>query len=89
MMPGSAADLYRLDGHAAAGVLHEIFAVEMTTASCACAACKRVSAAGALHPYGGAMGSVLRCPSCEALLLCITSGPKGHFLGLRGILHVS
>ncbi len=64
------------------------FAVEMTTASCTCASCRRVSAVGALYLYGGAIGSVLRCPSCEALVLCITSGPKGHFIELRGILHV-
>jgi hypothetical protein len=89
MTAASAADPCRLDGNAAAGILHEIFAVEMTTASCTCAACSRVSAVGALLLYGGAMGSVLRCPSCEALVLCITSGPAGCFLELRGILHVA
>jgi hypothetical protein len=34
------------------------------------------------------MGAVLRCASCEAVVLCITSGPAGHFLELRGIVHV-
>ncbi len=84
----SGEDLYRLDGNGAAGVLQEVFAVEMTTASCTCPACGRVSALGALHLYGGAMGSVLRCASCDTLLLCITSGPAGHFLELRAILHL-
>jgi len=65
-------DLVRLDGNGAAGVLREVFAVEMTTASCTCAACGRVSAVGGLLLYGGAMVTVLRCPSCEALVLCIT-----------------
>jgi hypothetical protein len=81
-------DLFRLNFNAAAGVLHEVFAVEMTTASCTCASRGRVSAVGALHPYGGPMGSVLRCPSCEALVLCITSGPAGRFLESRGLVHV-
>ena len=81
-------DALRLDGNGAAGVLRELFAVEMTIASCTCAACGRRSAVGALHLYGGAMGSVLRCPSCEALVLAITSGPAGWFVELRGIVHV-
>jgi hypothetical protein len=78
----------RLDGNAAAGVLREVFAVDMTTASCCCADCGRRSAVGALYLYGGAMGSVLRCPSCEALVLAITSGPAGWFVEVRGIVHV-
>lgn len=77
-----------LDGNAAAGVLGEVFAAEMTTASCRCPECGRRSAVGALHLYGGAIGSVLRCPSCEALVLAITSGPAGWFVELRGIVHV-
>jgi len=81
-------DLVRLDGNGAAGVLREVFAVEMTTASCIFAACGRVSAVGGLLLYGGAMVTVLRCPSCEALVLCITSVPSGHFIELRGIVHV-
>ena len=86
-MGASGEDLV-LDGNGAAGLLREVFAVEMTTASCTCAECGRVSAVGALHLYGGAMGSVLRCPSCEALVLCITSVPFGLFIELRGIVHV-
>ena len=88
MTGASGEDLSRLDGNGAAGVLREVFAVEMTTASCTCATCGRSSAVGGLHLYGGAMGTVLRCPSCGALVLCITSGPKGHFIELRGIVHV-
>jgi hypothetical protein len=60
----------------------------MTTASCSCAVCGRVSAIGALQLYGGAMGSVLRCPSCETLVLCVTSGPAGHFIELRAVMHI-
>jgi uncharacterized protein DUF6510 len=84
----SGEDLYRLDGNGAAGMLQEVFAVEMTTASCTCPACGLVSAVGALHLYGGAMGCVLRCASCETLVLCITSVPSGHFIELRAILRV-
>ena len=80
--------LSRLDGNGGAGVLQQIFAVEMTTASSTCPDCGRVSEVGALHLYGGAMGCVLRCPACEALMLCITSGRAGYFIELRGVVHV-
>jgi hypothetical protein len=89
MTPASAEDPLRLDGNSAAGELQEVFAVEMTTASCACATCRRDSAVGALYLYGGPMGCVLRCPNCEAIVLCVTRVPVGHFIELRGILHVS
>jgi hypothetical protein len=81
-------DLLRLDGNSAAGVLQEIFAPEMTAASCTCASCRRVSAIGALYMYGGPMGCVLRCPSCEAIVLCVTSVPAGRFIQLRGVVRV-
>lgn len=84
----SSEELVRLDGNGAAGMLREVFAVEMTTAACTCAACGRVSAVGRLLLYGGAMGSVLRCPSCEALVLRVTSGPTGHFIELHAVMHV-
>lgn len=70
----------QLDGNAAAGVLREVFTAEMTTASCRCAECGRRAAVGALHLYGGAIG----CPSCEGLVLAITSGPAGWFVELPG-----
>jgi hypothetical protein len=81
-------EFVRLDGNGAAGVLREVFAVEMTTASCTCAACGQASAVGGLLLYGGAMGSVLRCPSCEALVLCLTSVPSGHVVESRGVMLV-
>ncbi len=84
----SGEELSRLDGNSAAGVLQEVFAVEMTTAACTCAACRHVSAVGALYLYGGAMGCVLRCSNCEAMLLCITSVPAGHYVGMEGIVHI-
>jgi hypothetical protein len=81
-------ELDRLDGNAAAGILREVFAVEMTTSSCTCAACRQSSPVSALLLYGGATGAVLRCPRCEALVLCITRVRSGHVIELQGIVHV-
>ncbi len=87
-MTSLAEELLRLDGNSAAGVLQEVFAPEMTSASCTCASCRRVSAIGALYLYGGPTGCVLRCPSCEATVLCVTSVPARHFIQLRGVVRV-
>ncbi len=77
-----------LDGNGAAGVLREIFAHEMTGASCTCASCKRESAIGTLLLYGGALGTVLRCPSCEAVVLRITQTPWRWTLEIRGVVRI-
>jgi hypothetical protein len=61
----------RLDGNAAAGLLSEVFAVEMTVALETCASCGTTRAIGATHVYSDAPGVVLRCPACEAILICI------------------
>ena len=82
------ADL-RLDGNAAAGLLSAVFAAEMTTATGTCAACGASNALGAAHVYAQAPGTVIRCPSCTAMLMCVVRFPDGSFIldltGLRRI----
>jgi hypothetical protein len=82
------ADL-RLDGNAAAGLLSEVFAVEMTTAEGTCAGCGAVNVFAAAQLYAQAPGTVLRCPACTAVLLCVVRFPDGSFVvdlsGLRRI----
>lgn len=75
----------RLDGNAAAGLLREVFAVEMTTAVGTCAHCGKVGPVGEALLYGGELGVVLRCAGCEGLLVCITHTPRGYWLDLRGL----
>ena len=59
-------DDLRLDGNAAAGLLQELFAFEITTAITICEGCGRASPVGALLFYGQHLGAVLRCPAAEA-----------------------
>ncbi len=56
-----------LDGNAIAGLLQEVFAVEMTTAIGTCGGCGAAGPVGAVHVYRGA-GIVLRCPHCNNVL---------------------
>ena len=79
----------RLDGNAAAGLLSEVFASEMTTATGTCASCGAANVLGSAHLYGHAPGAVLRCPSCTAVLMCVVCFPDGGLVvdlsGLRRI----
>lgn len=82
------ADL-RLDGNAAAGILSEVFAAEMTTATGTCAGCGATNVFATAQLYAQAPGAVLRCPNCTAVLLCIVRLPEGGLVvdltGLRRI----
>jgi hypothetical protein len=78
----------RLDGNAAAGVLSEIFAVEMTSALCTCAHCGHVAPLGSLVLYGGQVGMVLRCPTCEQVQMRLVRIPERggqYWIDMRGI----
>jgi Family of unknown function (DUF6510) len=61
----------RLDGNAAAGLLSEVFVPDITTTRAMCANCGAIRALGALPVYGQTMGAVMRCPTCDAVVLRI------------------
>ena len=77
-------DELRLDGNAIAGLLAEVFAVEMTSAHGTCGHCGAVDAVGAVHVYKAA-GYVLRCPSCESVLGKLVTDGKRTWIDLRGL----
>jgi hypothetical protein len=62
----------RLDGNAAAGILSEIFVPDITAALSTCASCGETPPVGALFVYTHGMGTVIRCPSCDGVGLCVT-----------------
>jgi len=66
------ADALRLDGNAAAGILSELFIPDLTAARATCAGCGATGAVGALLVYAHGMGTVMRCSSCNAVVLCVT-----------------
>ena len=79
-----------LDGNAVAGLLQEVFALEMTNAMARCQSCGATNAVGSLRVFRGA-AVALHCPHCEETLLTIVKdGPRVWmaFVGLRA-LHVS
>jgi hypothetical protein len=77
------ADL-RLDGNAAAGLLAEVFRMEMTTAEVTCAGCGTVAAVAELMLYGHDMGAILRCARCDTPVIRLVRARRHHWLDLRG-----
>jgi ribosomal protein S27E len=78
------ADL-KLDGNALGGAFGEIFVGELTVARATCDSCGAVREVGALAVYAQAPGAVVRCPSCEAVLLRVARGKGRIWLDLRGV----
>ena len=75
-----------LDGNAAAGLLREIFAVELTVSPAECANCGREGELGTLLAFVQAPGLVLRCPACEQVMLRIVQTPEATYLDARGVV---
>ena len=83
-------DALMLDGNAVAGLLQEMFAVEMTTALETCGGCGATEAIGATHVFRGA-GIVMRCPHCHGALVTIVRADSQVWVGFPGVstIHVA
>ena len=77
-------DELMLDGNAVAGLLQEVFAVEMTTAVGTCSSCGTAGPLGAVHVYRGA-SIVLRCQHCANTLAKIGKSGSRVWIDLTGI----
>jgi len=84
----SVADALRLDGNAAAGILSELFVPDLTAARVTCAHCGATRAVGALLVYAHGMGTVVRCSSCDAVVLCVTRTATQVWLDPTGVRRI-
>jgi Family of unknown function (DUF6510) len=73
-----------LDGNTAAGLLQEVFSVEMTTAIGTCNGCGASEPVGAMRAFRGA-GIVMRCPHCDNALITIARSDTIAWIGLPGV----
>jgi hypothetical protein len=81
-------DEQRLDGNAVAGILGEVFALEITTARTACVGCGASGEVGAQMAYVSEIGTVVRCAACDNVLIRVvrqTEGSQRYWLDLKGI----
>ncbi len=75
----------KLDGNAAAGTLQEIFPFDMTLVQATCTGCGTTNAIGALAVYMHGMGTVVRCPSCESVLIRVVHIKGRYWLDMQGV----
>jgi hypothetical protein len=78
-------DELTLDGNAAAGLLQDVFVLEITAAMGTCAGCGATAAIGSLVAYVHAPGVVLRCRSCEGVMIRLVRDGGRCWLDLRGV----
>lgn len=74
-----------LDGNALAGPLADLFATDMTMASGHCAGCGLVAELARAAAFVTAMGAVLRCGGCDAVLAVFVELPGRRLLSLAGL----
>ena len=77
----------KLDGNAMGGVLQELFVDDVTTARGACASCGSVGDVGKQHLYMYPMspGAVLRCATCENVLMVVVHARDRVRFALHGL----
>jgi hypothetical protein len=74
-----------LDGNAIGGLLYEVFGTEMTTAVGICASCGATGQIAETLVYLDAMGTVVRCCTCTAILLVVIRRREMNCVDLRGL----
>ena len=75
----------KLDGNAAAGTLQAIFPFDMTLVQATCTGCGTTNVIGATAAYMHAMGTIIRCPSCDTALIRVSQVKGRYFLDIRGV----
>ena len=75
----------KLDGNAAAGVLQAIFPFEMTLVQVTCTGCGITNMIGATAAYMHGMGTVVRCPECDNVLMRVAQIKGRYLLDMRGV----
>ena len=77
-----------LDANAVAGMLQDIFGVEMTATPTECASCGNESQIGTLLAFTQGPGVILRCSACENVMLRIVQTPDAVYLDARGAVYL-
>ena len=88
-MDDAAVDDFAVDGNAIAGLLASVFGAEMTTAVGTCGSCGAVTIVAELPVYLTEIGTVVRCRSCESVLMVFVSVRGITCVDLMGLASLS
>jgi hypothetical protein len=75
----------KLDGNATAGILETIFPFDMTIAEGTCANCGATKPLATAAAYMSQMGAVMRCPTCDSVLIRAANVRGRYMLDLQGL----
>ena len=75
--------MIKLDGNAIGGLMLELFGSDLTAAGSICGSCGAHEEMARLDVYAGA-GFVVRCHSCEAVMIRIVQGRSRTWIDLSG-----
>jgi hypothetical protein len=78
-----------LDGNSIGSLLINVFGTDMTTATSVCGTCGATRPVAELLVYGQAMGTVVRCRSCDAILMAFTQVHDVTCVDLMGLADLS
>jgi phage tail tube protein FII len=76
------------DGNMLAGPLHDIFLPDLTAAVAGCRNCGWTGAMAEVRVFDHAPGVVVRCATCDEVLLRLVRGPGRAWLDMRGLNYV-
>ena len=76
------------DGNALAGPLHDIFLPDVTAAVAGCRNCGWTGPMAEVRVFDHAPGVVVRCATCDQVLLRLVRGPGRAWLDLRGLTYL-
>ena len=74
-----------VDGNAIGGLLYEVFGTEMTAAASVCGSCGAASQVAELAVYLRAPGTVVRCRSCDSVLMVFVKVRERICVDLLGL----
>ena len=77
-----------LDGNALAGMLEAMFGTDMTAIPGRCAHCGTINMVGAMRAYMGGPGAVLRCPTCDGVVLRVVETAEATYVDARGAAYL-
>jgi phage FluMu protein Com len=77
-----------LDGNALGGALAALFGGDMTAIPGSCAHCGTVSVIAEMRAYVQAPGRILRCPTCDGVVIRIVETPQATYVDARGAAYL-
>jgi len=73
-----------VDGNAVAGVLGSAYSIDVTLAVVRCVSCGHTDVLARTRVHRSAMGAVVRCVACDAVLVVVVERPDGTLVSTPG-----